>query len=77
MAKRLEAFPASGTARYDWNAWLDGSAWQLVKGEDYTAKSATFLSMARLQAQRRGGKLRTRMLPDRDPEAVVLQFLAA
>ena len=41
MARRLEAFPASASARYPWDQWLDGSPWELVRGEDFHSKLST------------------------------------
>ena len=54
MARRLENFPAATGARYPWDEWLDGSVWQLIRGEDFTAKASTFRTNAQLQAKKRG-----------------------
>ena len=75
MAQTLDAFPTTGTApRYPWDEWLNGQVWELRPGQDYNGKTQTLRQMARDQAQRRGGKLRTRLLSDEQGERVVLQF---
>lgn len=77
MARRLDTFPrAKGQAKYPWDEWMDGSPWELVRGEDFDAKLPTLLQIARTQAKRRGGGLRTRTLRDGEKERVVLQFRA-
>ena len=75
MARRLDTFPrAQGHAKYPWDEWMDGSPWELVRGEDFDAKLPTLLSSARTQAKRRGGVVRTRTLTDGDRARLVLQF---
>lgn len=39
--------------KYDWDAWLDGRCWLLVRGADYTCTT-----MAMQNGARRHGKLR-------------------
>ena len=76
MAKTLSTFPAhhSAETRYPWDEYLNGEAWELVVGEDFTSKPSTFLQNARRHAENRGGRLRTRHLRDDGPERVVIQF---
>ena len=75
MARRLDNFPARpSTARYPWDEWLDGSPWELVRGDDFQAKAATFRANAQTQAKRRGGRVRSRATDVNGREAVVIQF---
>jgi hypothetical protein len=75
MARRLDTFPAASSARYPWDEWLDGSVWELVRGDDFHAKPTTFRSNAQTQAKRRGGRARTKAAETGGREAVVLQFV--
>jgi hypothetical protein len=75
MARRLEAFPAPKGARYPWDQWLDGSVWELVRGEDYQSKLSTLRANAQIQAKKRGGHARSKAVTAGDGrEAVVIQF---
>jgi hypothetical protein len=74
MARQLESFPASSGARYPWDEWLDGSVWELVKGEDFTSKLPTFRANAQLQARKRSGRVRSKGTESGGREAVVIQF---
>ena len=77
MARTLETFPSvRGETRYPWDEWLDGRVWELVAGEDFTAKSTTLKANAQLQAKKRNGRVRTRQLAHGDRQTVVLQFKA-
>lgn len=74
---RLDEFPSvSGQGRYDWDKLLDGSAWELVAGQDFHGKATTFATNARHQATKRHGRVRMRHFRNEDPERLVLQFLA-
>jgi hypothetical protein len=76
MARKLEHFPAAAAQRYPWRDWLDGDPWELVRGNDYTAKTTTLISNARIQAKNAGGIVRTRTLTDDGGrEVCILQFL--
>ena len=58
--------------RYDWDTILDGKIHQLTQGEDYhTEKTSTFSSLARNQAKKRGGTVRTTAVEG----GVVMQFV--
>lgn len=59
---------------YNFAAYADGSAWILVKGEDYTITSHTLVTNARRWAKSQG------LFPEHkyltDPEGVALRFTA-
>lgn len=75
MARTLETFPVPrGQMRYPWDEWLDGRVWELVAGEDFTAKVPTLKANAQLQAKKRNGRVRTRQLREGERQKVVLQF---
>ncbi len=74
MPRKLEQFPAAASARYPWDELLNGDPWELVSGEDFTAKPRTIVQAARAQAKRRGGTLRTRLFENGDRASVVIQF---
>lgn len=74
---RLDEFPSTpGQSRYNWEELLDGSAWELVAGRDFSGKATTFATNARNQAGKRGGRVRLRHFRDAEPERLVVQFLA-
>jgi len=74
MPRKLDRFPAAATARYAWDELLNGDPWELVSGDDFTAKPTTMIANARMQAKRRGGSVRTRLFQNGDRSAVVIQF---
>jgi hypothetical protein len=74
MPRKLEQFPAAAGSRYPWDQLLDGSPWELVKGEDFQSRPQTLIGSARAQARRRGGSVRTRLFVESDRTVVVLQF---
>lgn len=75
MARTLDDFPmVRGEARYPWDQWLDGQVWELVSGEDFTAKPPTLKANAQLQAKKRNGRVRTRQFLAGERQTVVLQF---
>lgn len=78
MARRVEQFPDLPTkSRYPWGEWMDGSVWELVPGEDFKGKPATFRSVALGQAKKRGGKVRTSLLrgTEGQPDRLYVQFI--
>jgi hypothetical protein len=77
MPRKLESFPSAASSRYPWDELLDGDPWELVSGEDFTAKPSTLVANARAQAKRRGGTIRTRLLQNGDRASVVIQFRPA
>lgn len=76
MAKKLDAFPEGLRVRssqtYPWDEWLDGSPWELTKGDDYVIKSKSFVTAAQAAARRKGGRVQTAILPD--DTGVVIQY---
>ena len=73
IARKLDEFPASAATVYPWR---NGEVWQILHSEDYSAKTSTVISNARIQAKRLGGNVRTRMLEEAGRESIVLQFRA-
>ncbi len=77
MATKLSKFPvAPGQGRHDWDQLLDGSPWELFAGADFSGELTTFASKVRLQATKRGGRVRIRRFTGTKTERLVLQFLA-
>ena len=74
MARKLESFPAGPGSRYPWDEWLDGGVWELMGGEDFTSKTSTFRANAQLQAKKRGGRTKSRLITSDGRDAVILQF---
>lgn len=76
MAQRTDAFPDAPSQNvYPWDEWFDGSVWELIPGEDFKGKPATFRASAVAQAARRDGKVRTRKVSNADGEyRLYLQF---
>ena len=75
--RQLEQFPMAATARYPWDQLLDGNTWELVHGDDFVSRPTTLIQNARMQAKRRGGNVRTRLLQNGDQASVVIQFIPA
>lgn len=44
---------------YDWDAWLDGDAWLLVRGDDFNCAVESMRQQAHAAAARRGKRVRT------------------
>lgn len=62
MADRIEQFPAQQrppARRYPWNEWTDGSAWRLVRGEDFDQPIDDFRNRLYPQAKKRRLKVRS------------------
>jgi hypothetical protein len=63
MAQRVDQFPDQPSKSiYPWDDWLDGAVWELEAGTDFRGTSSTFRSVAIVQARKRGGKVRTRLI---------------
>lgn len=67
MATKLTEFPAdavsrSGYSRYDWTQFLDGGAWELEAGKDFTVGTKSFRSAAAQAAKQKGGKAKTAVM---------------
>jgi hypothetical protein len=72
MARKLDAFP--GGPRYDWEQWLDGTAWILRKGEDFEIEIASMRAAVSRAAKERGLTVRTKAVRDEDgTEALAIQ----
>ena len=75
MANKIEQFPDAPPQNvYPWDEWLDGDVWELVPGEDFKGKPATFRASAVAQAARRDGKVRTQRIERDGEERLYLQF---
>jgi hypothetical protein len=76
VARMIDHFPdAPAQSQYPWDEWFNGSVWELVPGEDFKGRPATFRSSAVAQAARRDGKVRTRKITNPDGrELLYLQF---
>jgi hypothetical protein len=75
VATKTDDFPQAPSQNvYPWDEWLDGGVWELVPGEDFKGKPATFRASAVAQAARRDGKVRTQKIRSDDGERLYLQF---
>lgn len=72
MATKLDAFPERPVRRHELERYLDGSPWELTRGEDFRGRIASCVSTARELAKARGGRLRTRKIDD---GTIVIQFV--
>ncbi len=78
MATKVETFRCgdkarnrAGKAKYDWDLWLDGSKWQLVKGEDFTLELKVFVGCIWTAAKARGLKVETHTYPKEGAEGII------
>jgi len=76
--KKLTKFEFSGgigDSTYDWNKLLDGSIYQLEQGDgkDYECTTATFSTLARSAAKKRGKTLKT----EKTESGIVIQAVEA
>lgn len=75
MANKIAHFPDAPPQNfYPWDDWLDGDVWELVPGDDFKGKPATFRASAVAQAARRDGKVRTQRIERDGEERLYLQF---
>jgi hypothetical protein len=75
VANKIEQFPDAPPQNvYPWDEWLDGDVWELVPGEDFKGKPATFRASAVAQAARRDGKVRTQRIERDGEDRLYLQF---
>jgi hypothetical protein len=74
MARKLEmtTLPKRGNRKYPWEEWFDGSVWELRAGEDFTARPATFRTLAKQQAARRNIKVDMQVYESESPVRVLL-----
>lgn len=75
MARTLKEFPISPKARYPWDQWLDGQVWQLEERDDYGCKTTTLRQNAKVQATKRGGRVKSCVNKEPDGDILYLQFL--
>jgi hypothetical protein len=56
MARKIEAMVPDGRAsgKYPWAEWLDGDAWELVRGEDFTVTTSSLKTVIHQAASRAG-----------------------
>ena len=76
MAEQLTdfTFPTrTGTAKYPWSEWTDGTTWRLTKDQDYETKNESMVSLLRNKAKQNGSKVKV-YVPD--PEHIIFQFVA-
>jgi len=57
--------------RYPWSEWLDGQAWELEQGTDFTQSLDSMRALIAGAAIRRGGKARTRRTGEK---TILVQF---
>lgn len=53
-----------GRSRYPWGEWLDGDAWLLEKGKDYTRDNDSFRVAVHQAAKSRGMGVMTETTPE-------------
>ena len=74
MAQVLNTFTFDANnnrGTYDWNLWLNGSIWSLAEKQDFSIKLPSFLMLARNQAKKRSGSLKSQRIAG----GVVIQFV--
>jgi hypothetical protein len=77
MAKRLDSFPGQGPRsqrRYPWDEWIDGSAWQIRRGEDYDVPTENMRVNLHMKASSLARKVRTKSFNDEKAEGLIFQF---
>lgn len=74
MAERIDSLPerAGRPPTYPWAEWMDGSAWRIVRGEDFEVEAVTMAAMIRNRAR----DARTSARAYVDGDAVEFQFAA-
>jgi hypothetical protein len=72
MAERIDTLPQGRPATYPWDTWMDGSAWRIRRGEDYSIPSKTMAAVIRAHGWRNGLRASARVKSDID--AVEFQF---
>lgn len=65
MATRTDSFPNHPRGpNYAWDTWLDGSIWQLTRGEDFTIPARSFSASVYKEAKRSGVRVRVNVRGD-------------
>jgi hypothetical protein len=78
VPETIDTFPRFTDSRYwkyDWMTWGDGQVWKFTRAEleaEYSVSIATFTNSARVEARRRGKRVRARVLDA--GQAVGIQF---
>jgi hypothetical protein len=78
MARRLDSFPDESprsARRYPWSEWLDGSIWEICRGDDYDVTTENMRVNLHVKANAIGIKVRTKKVHDEGGEGLVFQFL--
>lgn len=78
MAKRLDSFPGKGPSsqrRYPWDEWIDGSPWQIRRGDDYDVPTENMRVNLHMKASSLSRKVRTKSFKDDPGEGLIFQFL--
>jgi hypothetical protein len=78
MARRLKQFPGEALKsqrRYPWTEWIDGSAWEIRRGDDYDVATENMRVNLHLKADAVGRKVRTKKVSDGEGEALAFQFI--
>lgn len=77
MAERIENLSTNrggAPRKYPWELWTDGSAWRIVKGQDYDIPTVSMAAIVRGHARRNGLEVFTAQT--RDQDGVEFQFSA-
>lgn len=77
MARRLDAFPFTGTRRlrrYPWDEWIDGGAWEIRRGDDYDVDTENMRVNLHMKADALAIKVRTTKVRDEHGEGLAFQF---
>lgn len=77
MGRRLDAFPeqpSRGQRRYPWDEWIDGSAWEIRRGEDYDVATENMRVNLHMKADSLLAKVRTHKFDDGQGEGLIFQF---
>ena len=64
MAEKLVGYKTHGLTKYDWESWLDGSAWKLTRGIDFSCDVSAFRAVAYAAAKRCRKKITVRKQSD-------------
>jgi hypothetical protein len=64
-------------SKFDLTRWVDGQAWEFVKGEDYQSSTETFRGNVKSWAKQRGLQVELRSIPARDGDGKPLPLTKA
>jgi hypothetical protein len=77
MPEKLDTFEFTNHGsggKYDWDTFLDGSIYKLVRGTDFEAKPSSFLTTVRKQADKRKMTVNSQIVDD---NTLVIQAMPA